>query len=73
MSFARTGPLPRRYQISPRPPIQQPLADLADRRRRQVREQSSQVTLGIDVVPAAGAGQSAEDRSRLPTAAVANE
>jgi hypothetical protein len=47
----------------PLPGIGHPSADLADRRRRQVRQQLHQVTLRINVVPAADAGDSATDPS----------
>jgi hypothetical protein len=38
------------------------LFELADRRRRQVRQQLRQISLRIDVVPTAGAGQTRQDR-----------
>jgi len=41
------------------------MLDLADRRSRQIRQQLGQVALGIDVMPAAGAGQAGKDRSSL--------
>jgi hypothetical protein len=65
VSDAQAAPLPGRRWSSPPPLIRQPLADLADRRGRQVRQQLSQVALGINVVPAARAGQTAEDRGGL--------
>jgi hypothetical protein len=46
------------------PLVWQPSLNLADRRGRQVRRQLRQATLGIDIVPAAGAGDAAEDRCR---------
>jgi hypothetical protein len=54
-------------RISPFPMVWQPLVDLADRRGRQVGQQLRQVTLRIDAVPAAGAGQAAEDRRSVAT------
>jgi hypothetical protein len=44
--------------------VWQPLVDLANRRGRQVRQQLCDVSLRIDIVPAAGASQAAEDRGR---------
>jgi hypothetical protein len=41
--------------------IRQPLFNLADRRNLQVREQLRQISLWIDVVSAAGAGDATED------------
>jgi len=55
------------------PLVRQKLADLADWRRRQVRQQLSQVALGINVVPAACAGQAGKDRGGLATSLIANE
>jgi hypothetical protein len=43
---------------------------LADRRGWQVRQQLSQISLRIDVVPAAGAGEAAQDRCRLTASLV---
>ncbi len=40
----------------------------ADRRVGEVGEQLREVTLRVEPVPAAGAGQAAEDRGRLATA-----
>ena len=43
------------------PLIRQPLLDLADGRGRQVGQQLGEVTLRVDVVPTAGAGEGTED------------
>ena len=59
--------------ISPHPVIRQPLTDLAHQRGRQVRQQLREISLGIDVVPTAGAGQAGKDRRNLPTALVPDE
>jgi hypothetical protein len=56
-----TGPLFCRRWVSPFPFIWQPLADLADRRSRQIRQQLRHITLGVDGMPTARAGE----RSRL--------
>ena len=62
-----------RGRISPFPQVRQPLLKLADRRRRQVRQQLRKVTLGIDPVPATRAGDAAEDCRRRATSLVADE
>jgi hypothetical protein len=49
------------------------LADLARRRGWQVRQQLSQVSLGIDGVPPARAGQAGKDRSSLAATLVPDE
>jgi len=40
-----------------KPPIRQPIVELADRRRREVGQQLRQVQLRVDVVAAGGAGR----------------
>jgi len=68
-----TTPLPRRKWISSLPIIRQPLADLADRCGRQVRQQLRQISLRIDGVSPAGASQAGKDRRSLATSLVANK
>jgi len=51
VSDALAAPLPRQCRISPFPFIRQPLADLADRLRRQIGEQLSQKSSNCSSAP----------------------
>jgi hypothetical protein len=55
------------------PSIGEPQGQLADRRRRQIRQQLRQVTSRIDAVPATGAGHRTQDCRRLAAALVPDE
>jgi len=55
------------------PPVRQPVGQAADRRARQVGQQLRDVTLRIDAVPAAGAGQARQDGRGHAAAFVADE
>jgi hypothetical protein len=52
-------------RIQQLPMVWRPIANLADWRWRQVRQQLRKVMLRINAVPAAGAGQAGKDRRSL--------
>src|ERR1039458_8717953 len=54
--------LSRRRGITQLPPVRQPILKLADRHGRKIGQQVREITLRVDVVPAAGAGQAGKNR-----------
>ena len=55
------------------PSIGQPGREIVVGRSRQAGEQLDEIELGIDVVPAAGGGETGEDGGRFSAARVADE